>query len=178
MILAAWYHPILATLFGFVAVMLMIVILLQRGKGVGLSGAFGGAGGHTAFGAKTGDVLTWATIVIAALLLTFAVTLNYVFVPLKPFAGTAAPPSSAAPGAPATAPAPGAQAPAPVRQLPGQGGTAPARQGVPLPGPGAQPPAKGAPASPAKEPPSGLNSGDTSTWPKYASHPIFGDHLG
>ena len=84
MLLALWYHSILATLFALLAVFLMGVILLQRGKGVGLSGAFGGAGGHTAFGAKTGDVLTWATVVIAFVLLTFAVILNFVFVPLAP----------------------------------------------------------------------------------------------
>ena len=85
MILAAYYHPILATLFAFLALILIGIILLQRGKGVGLSGAFGGAGGHTAFGAKTGDVLTWATIIVAVVLLTFAVVLNYIFVPLTPF---------------------------------------------------------------------------------------------
>ncbi|MBU0618464.1 MAG: preprotein translocase subunit SecG [Planctomycetes bacterium] len=84
MLLALWYHSILATLFALLAVLLMGVILLQRGKGVGLSGAFGGAGGHTAFGAKTGDVLTWATIVIAVVMLVFAVILNYVFVPVAP----------------------------------------------------------------------------------------------
>ncbi len=82
MMLAAWYHPVLAVLFAFIALFLILVILLQRGRGVGLAGAFGGGGGvQTAFGAKTGDFLTWATIVIAAILLLFAVFLNYVFVP-------------------------------------------------------------------------------------------------
>jgi preprotein translocase subunit SecG len=81
MLLAAWYHPILATLFALVAVFLMMVILLQRGRGVGLAGAFGGAGGNTAFGSKTGDVLTWATVVIACVFLLLTVVLNFVFVP-------------------------------------------------------------------------------------------------
>ena len=79
MILAAIHHTIFAFFFAVLAVLLMIVILLQRGKGVGLAGAFGGAGGGTAFGAKTGDVLTWVTIVGAALLLTYTVMLNFVF---------------------------------------------------------------------------------------------------
>lgn len=83
MMLALWYHPLLAVLFAFTAIVLMGVILLQRGKGVGLSGAFGGAGGHTAFGAKTGDFLTWATIVVAVGLLIFAILLNFVFRPLS-----------------------------------------------------------------------------------------------
>ena len=94
--LAAWYHPVLAVLFAFVALFLILVILLQRGRGVGLAGAFGGAGGvQTAFGAKTGDFLTWATIVIAAILLVFAVILNFVFVPERALqdATPAAPPA-------------------------------------------------------------------------------------
>jgi len=81
MILAAWYHPVLATLFAFICVVLIGVILLQRGRGVGLAGAFGGAGGQQAFGAKTGDFLTWATIFVACVFLIAAVLLNYVFVP-------------------------------------------------------------------------------------------------
>ncbi len=118
MILAAWYHGILATLFGFLALILMGVILLQRGRGVGLAGAFGGAGGHTAFGSKTGDVLTWATIVIAGLLLLFAVLLNYIFVPLRmPVVTPPAPPPAAGavtetletPTTPSPTPAPSTQ---------------------------------------------------------------------
>jgi len=44
-----------------VCVLLVLLVLIQKGRGGGLSGAFGGAGGNTAFGAKTGDVLTWVT---------------------------------------------------------------------------------------------------------------------
>jgi len=108
MILAAlWYHPIFAFFFAIVAILLMIVILLQRGKGVGLAGAFGGAGGGTAFGAKTGDVLTWVTIVFALVLLTFAVALNYVFKSTGPGLGAASqqPPAQTTPG-PMPAPMP------------------------------------------------------------------------
>ena len=85
MILAAqWYHTILAIFFAVLAILLMIVILLQRGKGVGLAGAFGGTGGGTAFGAKTGDILTWVTIVGAVMLLAYTVVLNYLFVESGP----------------------------------------------------------------------------------------------
>ena len=88
MLLAAYYHLILAFLFTVIAGLLIIVILLQRGRGVGLAGAFGGTGAHTAFGAKTGDFLTWLTVVMAALFLVFAIVLNYVFVEGKPDLGT------------------------------------------------------------------------------------------
>lgn len=44
---------------------LMMIILLQRGRGGGLAGAFGGAGGQSAFGTKAGDVFTWITVVTA-----------------------------------------------------------------------------------------------------------------
>lgn len=99
---AAWYHAILAFLFAFMALILMVVILLQRGRGVGLAGAFGGAGGQAAFGAKTGDVLTWATIVLAAIFLLYTVGLNFAFRPMPaiiipPPAVVAPTPADAAP---------------------------------------------------------------------------------
>src|SRR5579872_3969962 len=47
----------------FVGMFLMFVILLQRGRGGGLAGAFGGLGGQSAFGTKAGDVFTVITIV-------------------------------------------------------------------------------------------------------------------
>ena len=84
MVLAAFYHTILAIFFAVIASLLIIVILLQRGKGVGLAGAFGGAGGGTAFGAKTGDVLTWVTVIGAVVLLSYTVVLNFVFQPSTP----------------------------------------------------------------------------------------------
>ena len=81
--LALWYHLILATLFTVLALLLIGVILLQRGKGTGLSGAFGGAGGGTAtFGSKTGDILTWITVGAATLLMLYAIVLNFLFRPL------------------------------------------------------------------------------------------------
>ncbi len=41
------------------------IILIQRGKGGGLAGAFGGMGGSSAFGTKTGDVFTKITVGVA-----------------------------------------------------------------------------------------------------------------
>ncbi|RLS51073.1 MAG: preprotein translocase subunit SecG, partial [Planctomycetota bacterium] len=37
---------------------LILLVLIQRGRGGGLAGAFGGAGGQSAFGTKAGDVFT------------------------------------------------------------------------------------------------------------------------
>ena len=45
---------------------LICIILIQRGKGGGLAGAFGGVGGSSAFGTKAGDVFTKITIGVAA----------------------------------------------------------------------------------------------------------------
>ncbi len=45
---------------------LILLVLIQRGKGGGLAGAFGGMGGSSAFGTKAGDVFTRVTIVTAS----------------------------------------------------------------------------------------------------------------
>ena len=65
-------------IFIFVCVILILVVLIQKGRGGGLSSAFGGSGGNTAFGAKTGDVLTWATSIIFALFVILAAVLNLI----------------------------------------------------------------------------------------------------
>jgi preprotein translocase subunit SecG len=61
-----WAH-LLNFLIIALALILMLVVLIQRGKGGGLAGAFGGAGGSSAFGSRTGDAFTRITITIAAL---------------------------------------------------------------------------------------------------------------
>jgi|SRR5581483_1697014 len=71
-------YYILGTLFTIVSILLILIVLIQKGRGGGLSGAFGGGGGSTAFGTKTGDVLTWATSIIFGIFLLLAVFLNLV----------------------------------------------------------------------------------------------------
>jgi preprotein translocase subunit SecG len=44
-----------------VALFLIVLILLQRGRGGGLAGALGGMGGQSAFGTKAGDMFTRIT---------------------------------------------------------------------------------------------------------------------
>ena len=50
----------------FSALFLIALVLIQRGRGGGLAGAFGGAGGQSAFGTKAGDVFTRITVIVAA----------------------------------------------------------------------------------------------------------------
>src|SRR3954454_3816873 len=64
--------------FIIVCLFLILLVLIQKGRGGGLSGAFGGGGGNTAFGSKTGDVLTWATSIVFGVFVLLAVILNLV----------------------------------------------------------------------------------------------------
>lgn len=70
-------YAVLSILFVVVAAVLILVILMQRGRGGGLVGAFGGPGGSSAFGAKTGDVFTVITVVTAALFLIIGCLLAF-----------------------------------------------------------------------------------------------------
>lgn len=54
---------------------LICLILIQRGKGGGLAGAFGGVGGSSAFGTKAGDVFTKVTIYVAIVWFILAIVL-------------------------------------------------------------------------------------------------------
>ncbi|MEO1527474.1 MAG: preprotein translocase subunit SecG [Planctomycetota bacterium] len=47
------------------SVFLILLVLVQRGKGGGLTGALGGPGGQSAFGSKAGDTFTVITAVSA-----------------------------------------------------------------------------------------------------------------
>jgi preprotein translocase subunit SecG len=48
------------------SVFLILLVLIQRGKGGGLAGAFGGVGGSSPFGSRAGDTFTRITICVAA----------------------------------------------------------------------------------------------------------------
>ncbi len=55
-------NAFLGILLFFVSLALIGLILIQRGRGGGLAGAFGGMGGQSAFGTKAGDLFTRITI--------------------------------------------------------------------------------------------------------------------
>jgi preprotein translocase subunit SecG len=46
-------------------ILLIFLVLIQRGKGGGLAGAFGGVGGSSAFGSRAGDLFTRITLILA-----------------------------------------------------------------------------------------------------------------
>ncbi len=76
--LAFW---IVLLLFVIVSVSMILIILVQRPQGGGLSGAFGGAsvgGSDTVFGGRTGDALTYATVAAFIVYLTIAISLNLI----------------------------------------------------------------------------------------------------
>ncbi len=66
---------IVAVLFIVCCLILILVILIQKGRGGGLSAAFGGGGAGSILGSKTGDFLTWLTIVLVGVFLMLAVVM-------------------------------------------------------------------------------------------------------
>ena len=63
------FIDVILAILNFIIVLLTLfligIILIQRGKGGGLAGAFGGVGGSSAFGTKTGDIFTKITVGVA-----------------------------------------------------------------------------------------------------------------
>jgi len=66
------WSTVTTILLGLSGAMMIFVILLQRGRGGGLAGAFGGLGGQSAFGTKAGDVFTKVTAGIAVIWVVLA----------------------------------------------------------------------------------------------------------
>jgi preprotein translocase subunit SecG len=65
----------------FVSIALILLVLIQKGRGGGLSSAFGGGGANSLLGTKTTDWLTKATIGIVLLFLLLTVVLNLIYKP-------------------------------------------------------------------------------------------------
>ena len=59
--------PILNFVILVIGLFLILLILIQRGKGGGLIGALGGTGGASPFGSRAGDQFTRLTIYVAIL---------------------------------------------------------------------------------------------------------------
>ena len=83
----SWVPSVMTVVLLLVSVFLILLVLIQRGKGGGLAGAFGGAGGSSAFGSRAGDTFTKVTIYTAAiwiLLIMFLIKMTQPTAPLKP----------------------------------------------------------------------------------------------
>jgi preprotein translocase subunit SecG len=106
----------LIVIYSFICFFLILVVLVQQGKGADIAGAFGGGGTQTAFGARGATTLLhklttggFVAFIMAALLLTILEARPRAsVVPEKaPAAKVAPPPAAPVPAAPAPAPAPG-----------------------------------------------------------------------
>jgi len=63
----SWLAGPLNIILLLVGLFLLLLVLIQRGKGGGLIGALGGAGGSSPFGSRAGDAFTRLTIYVACL---------------------------------------------------------------------------------------------------------------
>jgi preprotein translocase subunit SecG len=77
------------TLSMMTAIFLILLVLVQRGRGGGLTGALGGMGGQSAFGSKAGDLFTRITIGVAAFWIVLSVlSIKVLNTPEKVFGNT------------------------------------------------------------------------------------------
>jgi preprotein translocase subunit SecG len=78
--------PFIMMMIGFLwflaAIFLILLILIQKGKGGGLGAAFGGAGSNSLLGTKTGDFLTWITIGLTVVFLSVGVLMAKFYKPV------------------------------------------------------------------------------------------------
>jgi len=61
----AWLPGLLNIALLIVGFFMIVLVLIQRGKGGGLIGALGGTGGSSPFGSRAGDQFTRVTIYVA-----------------------------------------------------------------------------------------------------------------
>ena len=115
----------LLVIYTLICFFLIMVVLVQQGRGADLAGAFGGGGTQTAFGARGATTLLhklttggFVAFIVAALMLTILEARPRAsVVPEKAPAARVAPaPARPAPAAPAQAPAPAPAQGAPAKQ--------------------------------------------------------------
>jgi preprotein translocase subunit SecG len=86
-----------AVLFLVCSVSFIMIIMIQKGKGGGLSGAFGGTAVSNILGAKSKEPLTWITIGMVTVFLLLAVMLAKYYRPTVTDSGVGQPPISRQP---------------------------------------------------------------------------------
>jgi preprotein translocase subunit SecG len=86
---------ILGPLLFLLSMFIILIVLLQRGRGGGLAGALGGAGGSSALGVKAGDIFTRITAVAVLIWIVLCAFVCWYY--LEPPPDIAADPSSDVP---------------------------------------------------------------------------------
>ena len=81
MLAVSFFMNLVAVVFFIGAVALILIILIQKGKGGGLGAAFGGGLASGILGSKTGDFLTWVTIAMVGVFLALAVVMAKFYKP-------------------------------------------------------------------------------------------------
>ena len=71
-----FWWTLFATVWALLALGLILIVLIQKGRGGGIGAAFGGGGANSLLGTKTGDFLTWVTICLVSLFLVGAVVMG------------------------------------------------------------------------------------------------------
>lgn len=66
-----------------ISLFIVLIILLQRGRGGGLTGALGGAGGTSAFGVKAGDIFTRITAISVLIWIILCAVTTWWYLPSK-----------------------------------------------------------------------------------------------
>lgn len=94
---ASFIMKAVAVIFFICAVALILIILIQKGRGGGMGAAFGGGLAGGLLGSKTGDFLTWVTIVLVSIVLILAVVMAKFYKPAVSDFGGAAPQRTALP---------------------------------------------------------------------------------
>ena len=138
---------VLATLMIVTALFLILLVLIQRGRGGGLAGAFGGMGGQSAFGTKAGDMFTRITIGVAAFWIVLCVVSLKLMgggnSPLATTLGGSAPVNTQQTQGPASSGEGGSKGAAPTNESPPAGQAAPSSSTPDPTGAGSPPPASG-----------------------------------
>lgn len=81
LLVVGFIMKVVGVLFVICAVVLVLVVLIQKGRGGGLSAAFGGGTASGLLGSKTGDFLTWVTVVLVGMFLLLAVVMAKFYKP-------------------------------------------------------------------------------------------------
>ena len=85
---SSFINYVMCTLLFITALFLVLLVLVQRGRGGGLTGALGGMGGQSAFGTKAGDMFTRVTMITAGVWIVLCMVTIKLFSSQDPWAGS------------------------------------------------------------------------------------------